>query len=149
MIGVPVDHKLARACEQRLGRIVDVATVFNLKRVTSPVGACRPRRPLRVVLALTEDDLWLLEFRYWTVGFDVGAALCRFPRLGVISQWSHRAWAWPAAWKAELSWPELGTYVVGSLIGGDDADRIMGLMAADEFDDLGPPPTATSGAWSN
>jgi hypothetical protein len=134
MIGVPVEHKLAMACEHRLGRVIDVASLFNLRRVTSPVGNLSPRRPLRLVVALTESDLWLLEFRYWAVGFDVGGVLCLFPRLGLASQWHRRRWAWPAVWKAELSWPELATYVTGSLIGGDDANRMMGLLAADEFD---------------
>ncbi len=135
MIGVPVEHKLSLACEQRLGRVVDVASTVSLQRVTSPFGSLKPGKSLRVVLALTEDDLWLLEFRYWALGFDVGGVLCRFPRAGLVSQWRHRSWAWPAVWKAEMSWPELATYVTGSLLGGDDANRIMGLLAADEFDD--------------
>lgn len=134
MIGVPVEHKLAMACEQRLGRIVDVASVFNLETVTSPVRNFDPWKSLRVALVLADGDLWILEFRYWAVGFDVGGVLCRFPRLGLASQWRRRWWAWPAVWKAELSWPGLATYISGSLIGGDDADRLMGLLAADEFD---------------
>lgn len=134
MIGIPVEHKLAMACEQRLGRIVDVAGVFNVHRVTSPVGNFEPRKPLRVVLALSDGDLWLLEFHYWAVGFDVSGVLCRFPRFGLAGHWRHRWRAWPAVWKAELSWPGLATSITGSLIGGDDADRLMGLLAADEFD---------------
>jgi hypothetical protein len=134
MIGLPIEHKLAIACERRIGRVVDVASTFNLRRVASPAGNFNPRRPLPVVVALAEDDLWLLEFRYRLVGFDVGAVLCRFPRRGLVSQWHNRSWAWPAVWKADLSWPELATYVQGSLIGGVDADRFMGFLAADEFD---------------
>ena len=134
VIGVPVEQKLRIACEQRLGAAVQAASTFNLIRVRSPAGNLKPRRPLRVALALTDRDVWLLEFRYWVAGFDVAAALCRLPRSGLFSHWRHRSWAWPAVWKAELSWPEAATYVVGSLIGGDDADRIIGLLAADEFD---------------
>lgn len=148
MIGVPVEHKLAMACEQRLGRVVYVASAFNLRRVASLVGDFKPRKSLRVVLALTASDLWLLEFRYWAVGFDVGGAICRFPRLGLVSQWHHCWWAWPAVWKSELSWPELATYITGSLIGGDDANRIMGLLAADEFDDVCAIGVADEG-WSD
>lgn len=147
MIGVPVEHKLAMASEQRLGQVVDVASVFNLQRVTCPVGNFKPPKPLGVVLALTEDDLWILEFRSWAVGFDVGGVLCRLPRFGLVSQWRHRAWAWPAVWRAELSWPEIATYVTGSLIGGQDADRIMGLLAADEFADTCATAVADEG-WS-
>lgn len=149
MIGAPVEHKLAIACEHRIGRVVDVASVFNLQRVASPVGNFEPRKPLRVVLALTKNDVWLLELRYWAVGFDVGGVLCRFPRLGLASHWRHRSWAWPAVWKAELSWPGLATYATGSLIGGDDADRIMGLLAADEFDGAQPIGVRADGGWSD
>ena len=77
----------------------------------------------------------------------MGGVLCRFPRLGLVSQWRHRSWAWPAVWAAELSWPELTTYVTGSLIGGQDADRLMGLLAADEFDGVCAMAVADEG-WS-
>ncbi len=115
---MPADESFALACERRLGQIVRVASTFNLHRVVSPAGNLKARKPLRVALATTDDDLWLIEFHYWVVGFDVGAALCRFPRHGLVSQWRNRWWGWPAVWQATLSWPTLGTYVVGSLIGG-------------------------------
>jgi hypothetical protein len=146
MIGVPVEQGLALACERQLGHVARAASTFNLHRVASPASDLKPRKALRVVLAMTDEDLWLLEFRYWVVGFDVGAVLSRFPRCGLVSQWHHQWWGWPAVWKAELSWPTLATYVVGSLIGGDDADRIMGLLAADEFATLGEPRLERSGA---
>jgi hypothetical protein len=149
MIGVPVEHQLAMACEQRLGRVVDVASCFNLQRVTSPVGNFKPRKSLRVVLALAASDLWLLESRYWAVGFDVGGVLCRFPRLGLASRWHHHSWAWPAVWKVELSWPELATNITGSLIGGGDADRMMGLLAADEFEGAQPIGVRANRGWSD
>jgi hypothetical protein len=133
MIGVPVQHTLATACEQRLGRIVDAATTFDLHRLSSPAGSLKLRTPLRLVLALTDTDIWLLEFRHWVVGFTIGATLGRFPRRGLAPHWRHRRWAWPAVWKAELSWPETATYVEGAMIGGEDADRIMGLLASDEL----------------
>jgi hypothetical protein len=147
VIGVPAEHKLATACEERLGRVVDVASTFNLQRVTSPVGNFKPRKSLRVALALTESDLWLLELRYWAVGFDVGGVLCQIPRLGLVSQWRQRPWAWPDAWKAKLSWPQLATYATGSMIGGRDADRMLGLLTADEFDDVCAKTIADEG-WS-
>jgi hypothetical protein len=149
MIGVPVEHKLAMTCEHRLGRIVDVASVFNLQRVASPIGDFEPRKSLRVVLALADGGLWLLEFRYWAVGFDVSGVLFRLPRVGLASQWRHRWWAWPAVWKAELSWPGLATYITGSLIGGDDADRIMGLLAADAFNGAQPIGARAERGWSD
>lgn len=148
MIGLPVTDNLLTACEHRLGRVVDVASTLNLRRVASPAGNFKPRKPLQVVAALTEDDLWLLEFRYRVVSFEVGAVLCRLPRRGLVSQWRHRSWAWPAVWKVELSWPELATCVQGTLIGGDDADRIQGLLAADEFDAVQVAAVAADDEWS-
>ncbi len=61
MIGVPVEQKLAMACEQRLGRVVDAASTFNLRHVASPAGSFKPRKPLRLVVAMTDGDLWLLS----------------------------------------------------------------------------------------
>ena len=148
VIGALVEHKLAMACEERLGRVVDVASSFNLERVTSPVGNFKPRKSLRVVLALTESDLSVLEFRSWAVGFDVGGVLCQFPRSGLVGQWRRHPWAWPAVWKAKLSWPALATYATGSMIGGKDADRMMGLLAADEFDTVCATAAAAE-AWSS
>lgn len=148
MVGIPVDEKLAMACERRLGRVVDVASTFDLRRVASPAGNFKPRKALRVVVALSENDLWLLEFCYWVVGFEVGTALCRFPRPGLVSQWRHRSWAWPAVWKLELSWPDLATYVVGSMIGGDDANRLMGLLVTDELERASTTAAAADEGWS-
>ena len=133
MLGAPVEKSLALSCERRLGELDRAASTFNLHRIASPAGSLKAHKPLRLVLAMTDEEVWLLEFEYWVVGFHVGAALCCFPRAGLVTQWRHRWWAWPAVWNAELSWPWLGTYVVGSLIGGDDADRIMGLLTADEL----------------
>jgi hypothetical protein len=147
MIGLPVDHKLLAACEHRLGRVVEAASTFNLRRVASPAGNFNPRKPARLMLALSEDDLWLLDFKHRLVGFEVGAVLCRFPRHGMVAQWRHRSWAWPDVWKVDLSWPELATFVHGSLIGGDDANRLQGLLMADEFDEVCAMASADEG-WS-
>jgi len=146
MRGVPVEKSLALSCERRLGELVRAASTFNLHRIASPAGSLKPHKPLRVVLAMTDEEVWLLEFEYWVVGFDVGAALCRFPRGDLVSQWRHRWWAWPTVWKTKLSWPGLRIYVVGSLIGGDDADQIIGLLTADEFASFGESQPGRSGA---
>ena len=133
MIGVPVQTTLNARCEQRLGRIVHASGVFDLHRIVSPAGDLWLRKPRRLVLALTDSDLWLLEFRHWAIGFTIGGALSRFSRRDLVAHWRHRSWAWPAVWKAELSWPDAATYVEGAMIGGADADRIVGLLASDEL----------------
>jgi hypothetical protein len=98
-----------------------------------PAGDLKPRKPRRVVLALTDQDIWLLEFRHWGIGFTIGAVRGRLPRDGLVAHWRHRRWIWPAVWRAELSWPDSATYVEGEMITGDDADRIMGLLASDSL----------------
>lgn len=133
MIGVAAERTLASACEQRLGLVVDVASMFDVRVLSSPAGSFEPRKPLGVVIALTEVDLWLLEFRFWVIGFRVGAALCRWPRHDLVATWHHRWWAWPNVWKAELSWPESGLYLEGALMSGADADRMTGLLVSDEL----------------
>jgi hypothetical protein len=133
MIGVPTGARLASACEQRLGRIVLGASMLDLVRVSSPWGTFKPSKPLRIVVALTDDSLYLVELRSGAVSFSVGTVLCRFPRYGLVAQWRHRWWAWPAVWKAELCWPGAFTFVEGALMAGADADRLMGLLVADDF----------------
>lgn len=133
MFGVATDTTLAIACERRLGRIVDGASMFDLHRLATPAGSLKPSRPLSAVIALTDDDLWLLECRFWVVGFNVNRVLGRCPREGAVAYWRHRWWAWPDVWKAELSWPERASYIEGTLMAGSDADRLMGLLASDEF----------------
>lgn len=133
MIGVAVEDTLCTACEQRLGQIVRAASTVYLRRLFSPAGNLKPRKPAHVVLALTDTELYLLEFHYRVIGFTVGAALCRWPRRGVVAHWRRRRWDWPTVWQAELSWPELSTYLEAKLMNGEDTDRIMGLLASDEL----------------
>jgi hypothetical protein len=134
MIGVATEATLGLACEQRLGRIVRASTTFSLIAISSPWGRLKPRKPLGVALALTDDELYLLELRNWAISFKVGAALCHSSRDGLVAQWRHRWWGWPEVWKAELSWPEAAIYVEGALMNGKDSGQIMGLLAADDFD---------------
>jgi hypothetical protein len=65
-----------------------------------------------------------------------------------VSQWHHRLWAWPAVWKAELSWPDMAMVVVGWMIGGDDANRLMGLLVADDLDRASITAAAADEWWS-
>jgi hypothetical protein len=133
MIGVPVEDKLAAACERRVRQRVYVASTLHVRRVVSPAGCAKPRKPERMVIALTEADVWLLGYRYLVVGFSIGPVLCGWPRRVAVAHWRRRWWAWPSVWRLELSWPARAFYVEGDLMGGRDADLLIGLMAGDEF----------------
>lgn len=144
MIGVPIEQTLATACERRIGQEVRVASTLRLRRVSSPDGRIKARKREEVVIALTESDLWFLEYRYWVFGFRVGGVLARWPRRSAVAHWRHRWWAWPAVWRLELSCPAGPFYVEGDLMSGPDADAMIGLMACDDLERAGIP-VGTSG----
>ena len=133
MLGIAAERKLATACEQRLGQIVHVASLFELSQICSPAGSFKPGKPLGAAIALTDTDIWLLDLRFWVVGFNLGPVIGRCPRAGLVAHWSHRRRAWPNVWKAELSWPDAALYIEGTLMSGADVDRLIGLLASDEF----------------
>lgn len=139
MIGLPTEQTLATACEHRIGREIRVASTLHLHRVRSPEGHVKPRKREAIVIALTESDFWFLEYRYWVIGFTVGGVLTRWPRHGVVAHWRHRWWAWPSVWRLELSYPRGPFYVEGDLMGGGDADAMIGLMACDDLERAGVP----------
>jgi len=139
MIGVPVDDSLTTACERRVGRRICVATILDVRRAACPAARTKARKRDSVAIALTDTDIWFLEYRYWIVGFTVGAVLTHWPRGALVAHWRRRPWAWPSVWRLELSWPERGFYIEGDMMGGADADLMIGLMTADELDRVATP----------
>jgi hypothetical protein len=134
MIGVPVENTLATGCERRIGQQIRAASTIHVRRVTSPEGRLKTRKREAMVIALAESDVWFLEYRYWIVGFSVGAVLCRWPRHELIVHWRRWWWAWPSVWRLELSWPGRAFYIEADLIAGPDADATIGLTACDAFE---------------
>jgi hypothetical protein len=134
MIACPGGQQLALACERRLGCQVELSLVFYLRRVASPGGRVKPRRRLRVVLALTAEAVYLLEFRYWLVGMSVGPVISCLPRDRLVACCRRRWWAWPSPWRAELCWPEAALFLAGELADGEDAQKLIGLLTAGEFE---------------
>jgi hypothetical protein len=131
-------------CERRIGSRVEAASAFTISRLVSPVGAVHLRRPRRVAIALTDDCVWLLELRNGLRSPSVGAVLGHFPRDGLVARWRRQRWTLARGWWAELCWPATAAYIEGSVGAGPDADRIIGLLAADEFErDLRRPAPAT------
>jgi hypothetical protein len=144
MLGVATDDALVRACEQRLGRVVQGAATCDLRRLAVPGATMKPRKPKKIVIALTADYVWLLDIRDWAVWFSVGQVLAHLPRRGLAAQWRRRWWVWPTVWNAELSWPELSTYLEGALMNNGDTERLIGLMTMDELaQELSRPAPAT------
>src|SRR5436305_6250790 len=125
----PAEDRRVRACERRLGQIVHVAATFDLHRFASPAGRVKPSKPERMVVALTDHELWLLEFRYCVIGFTVGAPVGHLPRQELVANSRRRRWTWPAVWRVELCWPHTATYIEGSLVSCEDTERLMGLLA--------------------
>jgi len=134
MIGAAAEDALVRAVEQRLGQVVQVAATVHVRVISCPEGQMRPRTPEHTVIALSGDNLWLLELRDRAIAFSVGAALACLPRRGLVAHWRHRGWAWPTVWRLELSWPSLSTYIEGDLVSCNDTNKLMGLLAADDLD---------------
>jgi hypothetical protein len=145
MIGLPNEQTLAIACERRIGYEVRAASTFELRCVSARGVRTKPRRREQIVIALTDHDLWFLEYRYRVVGFTIGSVLTHWPRCAVIAAWRHRRWAWPSVWRLELSWPGRAFYIEGDLMSGQDADALIGLMACDDFDRSPTSPAASVG----
>jgi hypothetical protein len=132
-IDKPSRDALAVASERRVGHIVATAAAFELERIHSPAGTLTPGTHQRLVLALTDTDVWLLELRQRLLAVSAGAVLGRLPRNGVVAHFRHRRWNWPLVWRAELSWPEAAILVEGAMLSGDATDQLIGLLTADEF----------------
>jgi hypothetical protein len=133
-LGAALDTKLGGMCEQRLGQIVHAAATLDLRRFSCPAGSLKPRKAERMVVALTDEEVWLLELRYRVMGFMVGVPLCQLPRRVLVANWRRRRFRWPAAWQAEFCWPYQAVFIEGDLVDAEDAERIMGLLTADELD---------------
>jgi len=133
MLGVATEEALVHACEQRLGRVVEVAATFDLRCLDVPGGSLRPRKPKEVVIALTDDHFWLLDVRDRALWFSVARVLGYVARRGLVAHWHRRWWAWPTVWRAEFSWPESSTYIEGSLPNCKDTEKLIGLLTTDEL----------------
>lgn len=78
----------------RLGELVDVAVVFDLRHLATPSGRLRLRRPVRVLLARTEEAFYLLEYRYRVFGCRIGGVICDLPCGGLVAHCERQPWAW-------------------------------------------------------
>jgi hypothetical protein len=126
LLGPP--PSLSDAAQARIGLPVHAAIVLDL-------GARRPNalmgtRSERVLLAVTDADVYLLDCRRTTLGPRVGGVIDHLPRTGLVSQWQHRR----LDVKAELSWPEAHVYLTARARRGEQTDRAIGLLMTSELD---------------
>jgi hypothetical protein len=126
LLGAPAS--LAEAAQARIGLPVHAAIVLELgaRRPTSLMGT----RSERVLLAVTDSDVYLLDCRRTTLGPRVGGVIDHLPRTGLVSQWQHRR----LDVKAELSWPESHVYLIARARRGEQTDRAIGLLMTSELD---------------
>jgi hypothetical protein len=91
VLTLPTSPALRIAAERRLGELVDLAVVFDLQYLASPSGQLNLRRPIRVLLARTDNALYLLDYGYQLLGFRVGGVICDLPRHGLVAHCARRA----------------------------------------------------------
>jgi hypothetical protein len=119
---------LADAAQARIGRPVHAAIVLELG--TRGPNALLGSRSERVLLAVTDVDVYLLDCRRTSLGPRVGGVIDHLPRTGLVSQWHHRR----LDVKAELSWPEAHVYLSARARRGQQTDHAIGLLMSSELE---------------
>jgi hypothetical protein len=110
-----------------IGRAVHSATVLAVDG--GPLGAAARHGELLVV-AITDDEVYLLDYRARTVAPSVGAIVRHLPRSGVVVQWRRRL----LDVKIELSWPDQHVFLSGGASPGSQTDRVLGQLMSSELE---------------
>jgi hypothetical protein len=108
-----------RHAERRIGRPVHVAVPLLVDR--------RPGAPVRLLVALSDDTVYLLELRG---SRNVGGVTAALPRTELVAHFHRRL----RRLRAELSWPDRQAFIAGRLTPGAAADELIGLVTADELE---------------
>lgn len=111
----------------RVGRDVRGATVLALDG--GPLGAAA-RRGEQLVIAITDDEVYLLDYRARTLAPSLGAVVRRLPRKGVVVQWRRRV----LDIEVELWWPERNVFLTGKACLGSRTDRVLGQLMSSELE---------------
>jgi hypothetical protein len=119
--GTKGSTKLALLCERRIGQTVVAAARI---RVETAEGRRRTRG-----LAIAGGQLWWLEVGGWPRR-AVGRVLGWRPLEGLAAHTERRR---NGGYVIELSWPEQCELYTGLLLPGEDADQLVGQLAADAF----------------
>jgi hypothetical protein len=113
----------------RIGRPVVAAGVLH----TRPRQRRRDAR-MQLLVAITDEHIFVLEYRARMLSVTVGRVLEDLPRAGVVAQWQQRRLI-PGV-RVELSWPHEHVFLTGTLRPGPDTDALLGQLASDEFTEL-------------
>jgi len=122
------DEWLLQVVQSRIGRPVHAATVLSVG-----AGALRgliAGRAEHLVLAVTDEHVYLLDYRRRTLAPRVGGVIGHLPRAGLVAQWQRRR----LDVKAELSWPEEHVFLTGRARLGAQTDRAIGLLMGSELE---------------
>jgi hypothetical protein len=122
------DEWLVQTAQARIGRSVHAATVLNVG--ADALGGLVAGRAEHLVLAVTDEDVYLLEYRRRTLGPRVGGVVNHLPRSGLVGQWKRRR----LDIKAELSWPDEHVFITGRARPGPQTDRAIGLLIGSEIE---------------
>ena len=82
------------------------------------------------MLAVTEEHVYLLDYRSRTFAPRVGGVVAQLPRTGLVAQSQRRR----LDVKAELSWPEEHVFISGRARPGAQTDLAIGLLIASELE---------------
>jgi hypothetical protein len=113
--------QLAVLCERRIGHPVIAAARM---RVETAEGKRQTR-----VLAIAVNQLWWLELSAWPRR-SVGRVLGWRPLDGMAA---HTELQRGGGYAIELSWPTQCELYTGRLLGGEQADELVGQLTADAF----------------
>jgi hypothetical protein len=122
------DEWLLQVAQARIGRPVHAALVLS-------VGAGAPRALAtgcreHLVLAVSDEHVYLLDYRQRTFAPRVGGVVAHLPRSGLVAHWQRRR----LGMTAELSWPEEHVFVAARARPGPQTDLAIGLLMSSELE---------------
>lgn len=125
------DSWLRQVTQARIGRPVHAALVLELGAGAVARALVPGQHPEHLVLAVTDEHVYLLEYRRRTLAPRVGGVVAHLPRSGLVAQWQRRALGRVSA---ELSWPEQHVFLTGRASPGPQTDLVIGLLIGSELE---------------
>jgi hypothetical protein len=118
---------LLENARSRIGRDVHGATVLV---IDSGLFGAATRPGQRLVIAITDDDVYLLVYRARTLAPSLGGVVRHLPRAGVVVQWRHCL----LNVNVELAWPAQHVFLTGQACPGSQTDSVLGQLMSSELD---------------
>jgi hypothetical protein len=124
-------HWLLENARSRIGRDVQSAAVIVVD--DGPLGAAAWRGE-RLVIAVTDDEVYLLDYRPRTFTPSLGCVVRQLPRSGVLVRWRRRL----VDIKVEFSWPKQHVFLTGTACLDAQTDRVLGQLMSSELEQPQP-----------